>query len=276
MSSDKKSQKGVPKPRSPAYPGIDLEEAINRARQLHSNEHEHAAPLLSIVNHWGYSSNNGPARVTAAALKYFGLMDYQGTGEDRKGKLTSLALDILLDDRPQSNDRENAIKICALKPAIHSEIWSKYNGNLPSDQSLRYMLRREKGFTERGANEFLSQFRSTLEYAKLTSSDDMPSEQEDESIEHSKRETRSQAVPETIDYSGSAPPPGKTHSHIAGVKPVEIPLPLQPWPVLTAKFPMTEEAWESMLKMLEYMKPALVSDKNGNIDGNTKDDENLS
>ena len=39
---------------------------------------------------------------------------------------------------------------------------------------------------------------------------------------------------------------------------VPIPIPGMAWPILVAAFPMTEEAWNSMLEVLKAMKPGLV------------------
>src|SRR5215510_220703 len=41
--------------RSPSYPGIDLEAALKRAREVYVHEKQHDAPVESVVMHWGYS-----------------------------------------------------------------------------------------------------------------------------------------------------------------------------------------------------------------------------
>ena len=85
------------KGRSPSYPGIDLGSAVVRAQVLYDREHRHAAPVSAITGYWGFSSpKSGPAAVTYAALKKYGLLEESGRGEDRMGQLTSLALDILI------------------------------------------------------------------------------------------------------------------------------------------------------------------------------------
>ena len=42
------------------------------------------------------------------------------------------------------------------------------------------------------------------------------------------------------------------------IKHVPIPIAGAQWPTLVADFPMTEQAWESMLALLKAMKPGLV------------------
>jgi len=43
-----------------------------------------------------------------------------------------------------------------------------------------------------------------------------------------------------------------------GAKAIEIPVPINPWPILIITVPMTTEVWNQMMEMLEKMKPALV------------------
>src|SRR5579859_174025 len=123
-----------PKTRSPAYPAINLETAIQRARQLYDKEKRHPAPVATVVKHWGYTSLNGAALGTVAALKKYGLLDEEGGGEDRMAWLSSLADDILMN--PDRAKQAEAIRQAALRPAGYKEMWEKYHLDLPSDQSL--------------------------------------------------------------------------------------------------------------------------------------------
>ena len=50
--------------------------------------------------------------------------------------------------------REKAIREAALAPTIHQELWEEYNGNIPSDATLRIELRKKK-FTESAIEEFI-------------------------------------------------------------------------------------------------------------------------
>src|SRR5207244_2704806 len=97
---------------------------------------------------------SGAGGVVLAALKKYGLITDDGSGANRRARLTDTALTILLDD-VGSSTRQAVIREAALKPAIHQEVWSKYAGSLPSDQSLRMWLIRDKAFTPSGADEFI-------------------------------------------------------------------------------------------------------------------------
>src|SRR5437764_345863 len=102
-----------PKPkkeRSPNYPSINLKEAIAKAKLFHAQEKKQAAPIGVAVKHWGFSSFSGPARGMASALLKYGLLEEEGRGDDRRVKLSRLALNILLDEQPVSPERDTAIK----------------------------------------------------------------------------------------------------------------------------------------------------------------------
>jgi hypothetical protein len=157
-----------PKGRSPSYPAVGLETAIRRARQLYDKQRQHPVPVEALARYWGYKSLNGPAALTLAALRKFGLLLYEGSGEDRRARLTDLAVSILAN--PDVDARTRAIQEAALNPPIHQEVWAKFGSELPPDDTLEWELTRERGFTETGAREFIPNFRDTIEYAQLGAS----------------------------------------------------------------------------------------------------------
>ena len=250
---EEKSNKGKSKPRSPAYPGIPLEEAITRARQIYNHERENKAYVSVIYSHWGYKVKSGNARVTLASLKYYGLIKIEGSGDSRNVQLTDLALDILLDERENSSERENAIKRAALSPTINSDLWNKFKGNLPSNQNLKFTLQRELGFTDRGVEEFLMHFHRTLEYANLHSQSDTPEHEEGKSDKE--EETKLSAG--QVSTRGSR----VLSSQPELIRNIQLPLSSDSWATLSANFPLTEDSWNQMLVVLQAMKPALIKNK---------------
>src|ERR1700736_3830256 len=88
VMSDEPKGPRKPRGRSPSYPAINLETAIQRARVLWETERQHAASVDTIVKHWGYKSLNGPAALSLAALKKFGLVEDEGAGPARTARLT--------------------------------------------------------------------------------------------------------------------------------------------------------------------------------------------
>lgn len=85
----------------------------------------------------------------------------------RSVTLTDLAIRILLDDRPDSIERADTIRRAALLPKIHSELFSKWPSVLPSNPNLRHYLLIEKKFNENIVDDFISQLRTTADFARI-------------------------------------------------------------------------------------------------------------
>lgn len=254
MASQAVSQERGKRARSPSYPGIDLGEAIQRALQLYHAEGENAAPVETVLAHWGYRPNSGPGLVAIAALKKFGLLIDEGAGPDRKARLSDEALGILLDEREQSAVRLQAIQECALKPAIHAELWRKYNGRPPSDSTLKFELRRDRKFTDAGAAEFIRQFKSTIEYAKLTKDVKAPPREKQPDLGALGAATHPSTGVAAATPVGDRSAPGARLRRA-----IYLPISSVEWASLEASFPLSEEGWQQMMAVLEAMKPALVT-----------------
>ena len=161
------------KTRSPAYPAIGLEDAIAKANLIYEAEYDHFANIEAIAAHWGTTVTNGNFQTALAALKQYSLLIDEGSNEDRKARLTELAKDIL-EHPTEPENRQEFLRIAALSPKIHRELWEKYKGKLPPDVSIRlYLVREREGarFNTNHVDSFISQFRSTIAYAKLDESD---------------------------------------------------------------------------------------------------------
>lgn len=164
--------------RSPAYPYINLETAIKRAKMFYDREGRNPAPLTVAAKHWGYEPKSSGSTQTAAALMSFGLMQDEGTGDKRKVKLTPNALKILLDTRADSSEKEALIKQAALAPRVHQKIWTKWGATGVSDENLKHALlfEWEPPFNENSVGGFIREYKDTIAFAKLTESDKLPSE----------------------------------------------------------------------------------------------------
>jgi hypothetical protein len=242
------------KSRSPSYPAINLETAIQRARLLYDKERHYLTPVATIASHWGYRSLNGPAMGAIAALKKYGLLDEEGAGEARKAKLSELADVILV--HPDESQRKAAIREAALRPPMHREMWDKYRDQLPSEQNLLWELTRNRGFTETGAKEFIPVYRATVAFAQL-GEDDRPSEpaptpvslefQDDQDDDNQNREP---------EHSSS-----RRERHQAGetARSYNVPLIDNGAIVVEGQFPITERDWNQFIAVLTAMKPGLVA-----------------
>jgi hypothetical protein len=163
--------------RSPAYPYLNLETAIKRAKTFYDREGRNSAPVTVAATHWGYEAKSSGGTQTAAALMGFGLMQDEGTSDKRKLKLTQNALRILLDTRAESSEREMLIKQAALAPKAHQQIWAKWGAGI-SDENLRHALvfEWEPPFNENAVDGFIKEYRDTIAFAKLAESDKVHAE----------------------------------------------------------------------------------------------------
>jgi hypothetical protein len=157
--------------RSPAYPGIGLETAIKRAKELYTQEKMNPVPIAIVVKRWGFKEKSSGGLVAIAALKSFGLLKDSGSGKERKLQLTDEARRILLDTRQESHERDQLIKEAALKPKIHNTLWKKWGIELPSDETVQHALIFDWYFNENAVIDFLKEYKSTILFAKLTNSD---------------------------------------------------------------------------------------------------------
>ena len=177
LESDQEQEKRK-RTRSPAYPYVNLETAIKRAKEFYDKEARNAANIKVAVKHWGFVESSSGGGQTIAALVSFGLMQDEGIGEARKVRLTQNALRIILDTRPDSTERSELIRQAALSPKIHLQIWQKWGVDLPSDASLRHTLLLEwkPPFNDNAVDFFIREYKDTITFAKLTESDKVTSE----------------------------------------------------------------------------------------------------
>jgi hypothetical protein len=195
MNDTDASSKGKRGPvhRSPSFPSIDLKAAIERARTFYQNEKRLPANVTVAAKHWGYSPQSSGGKLVLAALLSFGLMEDKGSGEQRQVKLTDLALRILLDERPGSLERREALQRAAFMPKIHSELFTKWNESLPSDPNLRHYLLIDKKFNENSVDDFIKELRSTADFAGIYAA----SSPESDSLEERQEETEIEELPQT-------------------------------------------------------------------------------
>lgn len=257
MSEDVAAQRSPKKGRSPSYPAIDLQAAIKRVETLYSHEKMHPAPIGAIVSHWGYTSHkSGIASVQYASLKKFGLLTEEGSGENRLGKLTQLAFAIL--HNPDEAERANAIKTAALTPGIHRELWDQYGLDLPSDANLRYRLVTERGFTDAGAEDFVKEYKATLDFAMTGPADEPDDDNEAEGpADEVAPSSAAQGVGGAMEPQSNIPvhPRAAANSRTSRHA---IPLVGGKQVILEGEFPLTEAAWAGFLAVLEAFKPGLV------------------
>jgi hypothetical protein len=166
--------------KSPPFPAITLQKAIERASQLYTSERDHLVPLSSAARSWSMSpTSSGPIQ-TVGALKQYGLLADEGNGSTRKVRLTHDAVRIVLDKIPTSYERVSALQRCFMAPKIFAELWEKYGKDLPSDQTVLNQLTLERKlaglapFSDTGAIELLGNYRLSMAFAEPKEVQDAP------------------------------------------------------------------------------------------------------
>lgn len=145
------------KARSPNFPVIDLESAIQAVGKIYAKEGRTKFPQLSAATHLGYTTINGRSLGMFAALRAYGLIE--GRGDHLIVTPDAVAL---IEAPPESADRVAALTRAFSGPSMFNRIQEEYP-EPPSEQTLRWWLI-QQGFTPDGAEKAADIF---LESRKL-------------------------------------------------------------------------------------------------------------
>ena len=249
--------------RSPSYPAIDLKEALDRARTLYDEERRNAAPVNTILKHWGYAAGSGNGLRVLAALDKFGLTADEGSGPNRKARLTEDAHKILIDERPDSQERQRLIQKAALRPTIHSDLWEQYKADLPSDGTLKFGLR-QKGFTEEAAQDLIDEYKATVGIAELGKAATLAQEYEDKREE---TEEGGSSNPRTLLRTPRqmTVPAASTERQL-----FQFPVSWSRVVAVETPFPLTTKEWDQFMAILTAMKPSIAPDETEEDDSEHK------
>ena len=151
--------------RSPAYPIVPLETALQRLTEFDTHFKRSPARPEKIGDAWGIKAKAYADR-TAAALRYFGLLEYQGTGKNRHVVVSDQGRKFLR--AQQEETKREVVKAAALRPKQIAKFWNDWGADRPADAACLDDLVLEKGFSEAGAREFLKVYDATISYAKLS------------------------------------------------------------------------------------------------------------
>jgi hypothetical protein len=159
--------------KSPPYPSLSLKGALERAEQLREVAKGFAVPMPSAAKAWGYSPTSSSVISVVGALNQYGLLEEAGTGEVKRVKVSALGEAILLDKRPNSVSRSEAIRKAALGPKVFLELWEQFRTPDVDDHTLIYELtlgRAQSGkapYTEQAARDVATKYVETLRLAGL-------------------------------------------------------------------------------------------------------------
>ena len=159
----------APKERSPSFPFIPLAAAIQRMEQFEGYFGRHPAKAVQTGLAWGMKGFSSQAQQTLAALKSFGFVDYEGSGDARIAKLTDLARTYLR--AQQDSVKAAALKKAALQPKAIASFFSVWGADRPPDPVCLDTLILEHRYNDQAARLFLKVYDETIGYAGLADSD---------------------------------------------------------------------------------------------------------
>ncbi len=152
--------------RSLRYPGMSLEDAIERVRIVYENEKRTPASGEVIVGHFGLKAGTGPANRVISALRQYGLLENRG--EQLRVSDSAFKILHLSDDSPE---RIQAVREASRKPIIIQDVISAFPEGLPSDANLRNFLIQQKNFNPDSIEFFIRVLRKNLSLAPLDPSE---------------------------------------------------------------------------------------------------------
>jgi hypothetical protein len=242
--------------RSPAYPAIGLEKAIQRAEALYKKEGQHLVSVDVACEHWGYKSGSSSGLQTVAALKQFQLVIEHGSKDSRQIRLSDRALE-LLNSEVGSPRWLLLVRLLALNPRIYEELWDKYGRRPPSDAILRRYLvveRKPFPFNKNYVDDFIDQYRATIAFARLDREDQI--EPRIETLPNGEWIVRpggqvDEAIAPEGKFSLMGTPP-------KSMRDLPITLPSLQVAVIRVPFPMDPTDYDAMLASLAAFKPALI------------------
>jgi hypothetical protein len=159
--------------RSPAFPVIALEPALVKLAEFENHYKRTPARPEKVGEAWNIKTKSYADRI-AAALRYFGLLEYQGSGKDRGVVLSESGRKFL---RAQQDElKREIVKAAALRPKQIAKHWTDWGADRPADAACLDALM-EEGFSDGGARDFLKVYDATITYAKLSDSDKIDPEQ---------------------------------------------------------------------------------------------------
>lgn len=178
-TTEKPSNKGSKKHRSPNYPYLGLKDALAKTELLRQTGGVHAVGLNSAMSAWGLKGE-GTTSSVIAALKAFGLVSVSGEGKHRQMTVSEVARKILIDH----SEKSELLKKAALSPTLYKELWKKFGPDLPpTDKPISEYLIFERQFNEKVVDAVIADFKATITFANLTESDKLVDAGEESGID---------------------------------------------------------------------------------------------
>ena len=157
--------------RSPSYPLIPLEVALERLTAFEAHFKRSAARPSKVGDAWGVKAKAYADR-TRAALRYFGLIEYQGVGKERQVVISDEGRKYL--HAQQEETRREVVRAAALRPKQIAKFWDEWGEDRPGNAACLDELVFKYEYRGAGARKFLKVYDATITFAGLAESDKIP------------------------------------------------------------------------------------------------------
>lgn len=144
--------------RSPNYPSILFDDALDRTKKIYEKEKQHAVSPEIAVKDMGLAGLNGRARVILGAMKQYGLLVSVGN----QIRVTDDAAYVIV--YPEGDlKRATLLQQLPLRPKVFQDLLVKFGASLPSDANVAAHLQFEMGFTAEACPTLLKAFKHAVE-----------------------------------------------------------------------------------------------------------------
>ena len=163
--------------RSPAYPVLDLERAVqyaHNAYKIHKNNEVSRDELIEAMAYIGGS--NGPNKAFSD-LQQYGLIEHRGTG---KACVSELSRQIL---EPQNNELFiESLELAADKPQIFNRLERLFQGSSNVTVDNVEKLLADRGFNPTAFSKVFSSYRKTQDYVAQSKKKDQVKQKGEPSV----------------------------------------------------------------------------------------------
>lgn len=158
----------IKRDRSPSYPSISLKAAVERLVAFEKYFGRHPASADQAGKAWNLKT----ADQTIAALRYFGLLDYEGRSGARQITISEDGRNYLR--AQQDSVKQEILKRAALRPKEIRKFWDIWGDDRPPNDICLDDLTFRNAYSDRGARVFLKVYDATIAFAGLAGSDKIP------------------------------------------------------------------------------------------------------
>lgn len=150
-------------PRSPNYPYVDLQRAVELATKFYEKYKTHSTPEKLAAECWGYSAKSSGTQRVVGALVDYGLVTVKQNAAPlgRELAITENARKVIL----KADGYEAILANMAVSPPIYGDLWQKYGAEIPPESLIQQYLIFTKKFNDDSAKHVSGSFKRTVAYA---------------------------------------------------------------------------------------------------------------